>query len=107
METPEYFGDPGLEQYKTAFANRESKPTFDVDEYADFLLMEIGLRRAELRRIRARRSNLIGRLVRLGRWAGKPNKSKPRLIPGLGFEMILIGFHVTLITGHILLSLHM
>ena len=81
----------------------EPKSALTVDDYADALRMQIDVRRAELRRIRASRSTMTGRIIRLIRWAATPKRNKPASIPGIGLELGLIGFHVMIGVGHLIL----
>lgn len=92
-----------LADIKRLYGEEQPEQRFRIDDYADELQMQIDVHRAELRRIRARRSTMVGRLVRLVRWAAEPKGNKPRSIPGAGLELAIIGLHVMIGLGHVVL----
>ena len=94
-----------FDDVKRLYAEPKPEPTATIDDYADYLRHGIDCSRAELRRIRAKRSTMIGRFVRLIRWASTPKTNKPHRIPGVGLEAALIGLHVMIGVGHIVLIL--
>ena len=94
-----------LDDVKKLYAAEEPKPALSIDDYADALRMQIDVRRAELRRIRASRSTMTGRMIRLIRWAATPKRNKPASIPGIGLELALVGLHVVIGVGHLMLTL--
>lgn len=105
MENFSVDGGLTLDDIKKLYATNEPEPVQDIDDYADGLRMQIDVRKAELRRIRSKRSTFFGRSVGLIRWAAKPKKNKPQVIPGPGLEFALFGIHLVLLAGHFMLSL--
>lgn len=86
------------------FATDQLKHVASIDEYAAALRMQIEVRRAELKRIRSQRSTILGRFIRLIRWALKPWKMKFISVPELGLHSALVGIHVAIGIGHLLFN---
>lgn len=80
---------------------------FEVEDHADELRYEIACRKAALRRLRAKRSTFVGRMIRLIRWVSQPkSKHHPQMIPGVGLELTLLCVSIAVTVGHLVFVFH-